>query len=335
MIYNREKINSFIGVFVDCSVVVLVGSNYNLLQRDAKKISDIIAGPDAAHEMRITKYFNQEINGKTDEILSSLRTKSFFPGQQIIMLNDMSEKDYKIILEIDSAWQNQDALTIVTMQDLSNKSELRKLLGSSKRMALVNYTKKNWSSEFLTNKLAEEGISFESEEVSKALTEFSDFTSEGILENELEKIRLYKLYDRTPIKKEDFFDIVSIDYEANELKLAVALAERDIPELEKNLNMFFSLGKNPISILQFLYAYFHKLSLIKLYGPTSYEARREYPFLFADDLETAKVQVKRWSTEQLNRATDSISVSNLKLRQYSSLFQRSILTRCLHKVMEF
>ena len=54
----------------------------------------------------------------------------------------MSEKDYKIILEIDSAWQNQDALTIVTMQDLSNKSELRKLLDSSNRMALVNYTKK-------------------------------------------------------------------------------------------------------------------------------------------------------------------------------------------------
>ena len=335
MIYKREKIDSLIGVFVDCSVVVLVGNNYNFLQRDAKKISDTIAGPDAANEMRITKYFNQEINGKTDEILSSLRTKSFFPGQRIIMLNDMSEKDCKIILEIDSAWQNHDAITIVTMQELSKNSELKKLLVSSNRMALVNYTKKHLSSEFFTNKLAETGISFDSEEVSKALTEFSDFTSEGILENELEKLRLYKLYDRTPIKKEDFFDIISIDYEASELNLAVALVKRNIPELEKNLNMFFSLGKNPISVLQFIYTYFHKLSLIKLYGPTSYEARREYPFLFADDLETAKIQVKGWSTEQLNRATGSIAVSNLKLRQHSSLFQRSILTQCLHKLMEF
>ena len=39
-------------------------------QKEAKEISDAIAGPKADDEMRITRYFNQEINEKKQEILS-------------------------------------------------------------------------------------------------------------------------------------------------------------------------------------------------------------------------------------------------------------------------
>ena len=117
------------------------------------------------------------------------------------------------------------------------------------------------------------------------------------------------------------------------MNLAIALVERNVIELEKNINLFLS-GKGPDTVLQFIYAYFNKLSLIKLFGSTSFEARREYPFLFSNDLEKAKIQSKKWSIEQLNHATDSIAVSNLKLRQYPSSFQRSILAQCFHTLME-
>ena len=99
MIYYREKINNLTEVFDNCSVIVLVSQNYNLLQKEVKKISDSIAGSKAEDEMRISRYFNQEINEKKLDILSSLRTKSFFPGRQIILLNGLSEKDCKIINE--------------------------------------------------------------------------------------------------------------------------------------------------------------------------------------------------------------------------------------------
>ena len=98
MIYYRQKIDSLSGIFDNYSVVVLHGENYNLLLRDAKKISDEIAGPAADDEMRINRYFNQEINGKRRDNIGP-KTKSFFSGRQIIMLNDLSEKDYKIITE--------------------------------------------------------------------------------------------------------------------------------------------------------------------------------------------------------------------------------------------
>ena len=98
MIYYRQNVDSLAGIFDNYSVVILLGENYKILQRDAKNISDEIAGPAAENEMRIKKYFNQEINGKKDEIISCLKTKSFFTGRQIIMLNDLSEKDLKIII---------------------------------------------------------------------------------------------------------------------------------------------------------------------------------------------------------------------------------------------
>ena len=107
-------------------MIVLISQNYNLLQKEAQKISDTIAGPKADDEMRITRYFNKEINEKKQDILSSLRTKSFFPGRQIILLNGLAEKDCKIIKEIDAEWQNDDAITIVMMNELSLISDFKK-----------------------------------------------------------------------------------------------------------------------------------------------------------------------------------------------------------------
>ena len=153
MIYYRQKIDNFSDSFDNHSIIVLVSENYNLLQKDSKKISEAIAGSNADNEMRVTKYFNQEINLKKDEILSHLRTKSFFPGRQVIMLNGLSEKDHKIITAIDSEWQSQDAITIVTMDKLSKTSELKKLLVSSTQMALITYNGNRLDSDFLKKKI--------------------------------------------------------------------------------------------------------------------------------------------------------------------------------------
>ena len=86
--------------------------------------------------------------------------------------------------------------------------------------------------------------------------------------------------------------------------------------------------------MQFISAYFQKLYLIKLHGPDSFEVRREYPFLIANDLEKAKIHEKNWSSEQLNCVLNSLTISDLKLRKHSSFFQRSILTQCLHEILE-
>ena len=331
MIYYRQKIDSLTEIFAKCSVIVLLGENYSLLQKDAKKISDALAGKIADEEMRLKKYYNHEINEKRNEIITSLKTKSFFPGRQIILLNDLYDKDYKIITEIDAEWQNDDAITVITMNALSKKPEFIKLFASSDRIAVVNYTDSRIDRDFLVKRLTDAGINFSGKEVLDVLIDFANFTPENILENELEKLMLY---DDEPLSVDDFFDIISINYEVKELSLAVALAERNITELEKNLSTFFSYSKSPISILHFVSAYFYKLSLIKLYGPTSFEVRREYPFLIAHDLEKAKQHVKQWSLQQISCATDSLTASDLKLRKYPSLFQRSILTHCLHKIME-
>ena len=334
MIYYRQKIDNLAGIFDNYSVVILLGENYKILQRDAKNISDEIAGPTAENEMRIKKYFNQEINGKKDEIISCLKTKSFFTGRQIIMLNDLSEKDYKIITDIDAEWQNHDALTIVTMQKLSQNSELKKLLTSSSRIALVNYTRQKMDREFFKRNLAKENINLDGEKVLETLIDFANFTPEDILENEFEKLKLFKLHDNKPLSTDDVINITSINYEIKELSLAVAVAERNMVELEKKISAFFSQGKSPLSILQFVSAYFYKLSLIKTYGPNSFEARREYPFLISSDLEKAKIHLKRWSSEQLTQAINSLTMSDLKLRKYPSLYQRSILTQYLLGILE-
>ena len=334
MIYSGTTFDSFNGSLGNYSVIVLLSENYKRLQKEAKKIADAIGGPNAESEMRLKRYFNQEISGKRDEIMSLLKTKSFFPGSQIIMLNGLPEKNYKIIVEIASEWQNGDTITIVTMDGLSKNSELRKILQSSTTMALVNYSQNSLNSDLLKSKLAEDGINFEGNEVVDALLEFSKFSSEDILDNELEKLKIFKLYDDKPLTMKDFFDVVSTNYELNELGLAVALAEKNIIEFEKNLGIFFLLGKSPITILQFISAYFHKVSLIRLYGPNSFEVKREYPFLIANNLEKAKIHAQLWSTEKLALVLNTLTISDLQLRKNPTFLQRSILTQCLSKIVK-
>ncbi|GIR96089.1 MAG: hypothetical protein CM15mP98_10590 [Paracoccaceae bacterium] len=243
MIYYRQKIDSLAGVFDDYSVVILLGENYKILQRDAKNISDEIAGPAAENEMRIKKYFNQEINGKKDEIISCLKTKSFFSGRQIIMLNDLSEKDYKIITDIDAEWQNHDALTIVTMKNLSQNSDLKKLLTSSSRIALVNYTKKKMDGEFLKRNLTEEGIDLDGEEILETLIDFANFTPEDVLEREFDKLKLFKLYDDKPLSVEDFINIVSVNYEIKELSLGSRIGRKKYCRISKKFKCIFFTRK--------------------------------------------------------------------------------------------
>ena len=182
-------------------------------------------------------------------------------------------------------------------------------------------------------KLTGEGMNFDGKEILDTIIDFAKFTPEAIFEREFEKLTLFKLNDNKPLSVDDFFNIISVNYEINELSLAVALAERNIVELEKGLNVFYSQGKSPIYILQFVFAYFYKLSLIKLHGPNSFDAKREYPFLRSNDLEKAKIHAKNWSIDQISRVADALTISDLKLRKYSSLFQRSILTQCFHKIL--
>ena len=334
MIYSGTSFEGFNESLRNYSVIILLSGNYNLLQKETKKISDAIGGPNAESEMRLTRYFNQEIIGKKDEIMSLLQTKSFFPGCQLIILNGLPEKDYKIITEIASEWQNGDAVTIVTMDKLSKNSELKRLLQSNSNMALVNYSKHSLDSEVLKSKLDEDGIKFDGDEVVDALLEFSKFSSEDILHNELEKLKIFKLYDDKPLTTKDFFDVVSTNYELNELGLAVALAGKNIIEFEKSLSILLSQGKSSITILQFISAYFHKLSLIKLYGPNSFEVRREYPFLIANNLENAKIYAQRWSSENLTLVLNYLTISDLQLRKNPTFLQRSILTQCLSKILK-
>ena len=66
MNYHRNNIGDLKEVFSKYSVIILHGRSQNFLFKEAKEISDVIAGPNAGTEMRLTTYSNQEISEKKD-----------------------------------------------------------------------------------------------------------------------------------------------------------------------------------------------------------------------------------------------------------------------------
>lgn len=331
MNYHRNNITDLKKVFSKCSVVLLHGRSQNFLFKEAKEISNVIAGPNAEQEMRLTTFSSQEISEKKHEIISSLKTRSFFPGPSVRILNGLMEKDYNLILDLERAWQIDDPMTIITMDELSRNSKIRKSTLDSSSVALVEYQKQSFDRKFILEELDGRPITSETLE---AVIDYSNFIPESLFYNELEKLKMYKLYDETPLEIDDFWKLVSLDYEVSELGIAIALAERNLLELDKKLNVFFSTGKSPNAILYFIGAYFYKLTLIKLYGIASYEVKREFPFLIAKDMSQAKILATKWTLNQLRNAINSLTILDLEMRNQSSLFQSTILVQGFNKIME-
>ena len=69
----------------------------------------------------------------------------------------------------------------------------------------------------MIGKLAGEGINFDGKEILDTIIDFTKFTPEDIFEREFEKLTLFKLNDNTPLSIDDFFNIISVNYEINEL----------------------------------------------------------------------------------------------------------------------
>ena len=89
--------------------------------------------------MRLSTFYDNEIKDKFDEILFKVECKGFFKGPSLLIIKDLTEKNEKIILDIDKTWQEGDSLTLVCVYKLSKKSKLKALAEKSSRIAYLRY----------------------------------------------------------------------------------------------------------------------------------------------------------------------------------------------------
>jgi DNA polymerase-3 subunit delta len=333
--YYSQNIDKLIVNFKQFSVIVLHGTNETNLFHDFKNLIMKIAGPKAAEEMRVTNFFDSEIKEKSNEILLKIQSQGFFKGSSILTIKDLSEKNEKMIIDIDDIWMPGDTLTIVCVGKLSIRSRLKKLAELSKKIAYVRYFDTPFDKKKVLTLLEEKNLYVKDEATFEILHDYAQNVSRDFLTDTLEKLSLLKFKDNTPVDMMDFRCSASFGYEMDELEFASAVADKHLNDINKYLKQVSSSGRKPMNIIQFLTSYFRKLFLIEIYGEKSSEVKREFPFLYGKDIQIAITQSRKWGKFNLHKVLKFLTIADLDLRRKNSEVEFILFTNYILKIRDF
>ena len=332
MKYPAGKLDNLIHNFNQFSVIVLHGKNEGNLHNDFQELIDKIAGVSANEEMRLSTFYDNEIKDKLNEILFKVESKGFFKGPSLLIIKDLSEKNEKIILDIDKIWQDGDSLTLVCVDKLSKNSKLKALAEKSARIAYLRYYDSSLDKKQLLTLLDEKNLVLKNEYTLDTLYDFAKNSSKSELLYTLEKLSLLKFNDNSPVEIEDIVSTACLGYETDDLKFAFAVAGKKLNEIYNNLKHIQISGKSPESTIQFLNLYFRKLYLISIYGVSSIKAKREYPFLFGRDEQMAIKFAKNWGKKKLQETINSLIIAELDLRKTDPAYRFMLFTKHIIKI---
>ncbi len=187
MKYPAGKLDNLIQNFNQFSSIVLHGKNEGNLYNDFQKLIDKIGGDTAIEEMRLSTFYDNEIKDKLDEILFRVESKGFFKGPSLLIIKDLTEKNEKIILDIDKIWQQEDTLTLVLIEKLSKRSKLKALAEKSSRIAYLRYYDSSLDKKNLLTLLNEKNLTLKNEHTLNIVYDFAQKSSKNERLNTLEK----------------------------------------------------------------------------------------------------------------------------------------------------
>ena len=332
MKYLSENLDNLIDNFNQFSLIVLHGKNEGNLHSDFVELINKIAGDSANEEMRLSTFYDNEIKDKLNEILFKVECKGFFMGPSLLIIKDLTEKNEKIILDIDETWQEGDSLTLVCVDKLSKKSKLKALAEKSSRIAYLRYYDSSLDKKQLLTLLDEKNLVLKNEYTLDILYDFAKNSSRSELLYTLEKLSLLKFNDKSPVEIEDIASTACLGYETDDLKFAFSVAGKKLNEIYDNLKHIQISGKSPESTIQFLNLYFRKLYLFSIYGDSGIKAKREYPFLFGRDEQMAKKFAKNWGKKKLQETINSLIIAELDLRKTDPAYRFMLFTKHIIKI---
>ena len=332
MKFYSKNLKNLILNFNQFAVIVLHGKKDVSLLNDFHKLIEEIGGPNASEEMRLTRFLDSEIKEKADDILVKIESRGFFKGPNLLTINDLTEKNEKIILDIEKMWQPKDTLTLVCIEKLSKKSKLKLLAETNSRVAYLRYFDEPLDKKQLLALLQEKRLTVKNDGTLKLLNDFIQNFPRDTLLDTLEKLSLLKLNENSPIDIDDFKSSACLGYETDDLEFASAIAGKQINKIYKSLMLIHNSGKKPQNILQFLSSYFRKLYFIEIYGEVSFNVKREFPFLFGKDMLAAKKYAKNWGEKNLQKIMNFLTIAELDLRKRDAAYEYMLFVNYVFKV---
>ena len=307
--FESKKINLDIN-----KIVLFYGQNEGHKKEEISKL--LIANKNR----EIIKYSENEILENSENLYNHILSESLFSQKKIIIVNRASDKILKIIEYLNEK-SFSDVFIIINAKNLEKKSKLRSFFEKSKEFITIAFYPDN--NQTLAKNAAlffnENKIPMSQENLNLVISKCSG--DRGILENDLNKIKLFSL-NKKKISTDELIKLISLIENHN-------ISELIDNCLAKNKNKTIAiLNENRLSnddCIIITRTFLIKLKrLLRLCE--SYQENKNLestilhakPPIFWKEKEIVKQQIKSWSLVQIKKSIYEINNIEMEIKKNSS-----------------
>jgi len=292
-------------------IILLHGKNDGLKNEEVQKLQSKI-------KKEIKYYDEKQIIENKEFFLSEILNRSLFESEKIILIKRASEKIRSIIEELIEKQSIED-IFIIDCDTLDKKSKLRNFFEKDKKNLVsvafypdTNETLSKIAHTFLKNKK----ISLSSSNINFIVNKCNG--DRKSLNNELEKIELYKL-NKKEINEQDLFKLINLNenHSVNEL-IDFCLAKNQKKTLDiLNDNIFSNedciiITRTMLKKTKRLLKLIQDFKITKNLEKTINNAK---PPIFWKEKEITKQQLNKWSDYKAQKLIVEINETELQLKR--------------------
>ena len=174
--------------------------------RVAERRQKVIAaqlGDQGEAEMRLARMPAADLRREPGAAMDAMRAQGFFPGPRALLIEDATDAAAAALKPALAAWEEGDALIVVTAGQLNASSKLRKLFEGDKRARSLAVYDDPPGHDEITATLREEGLTDLAPEAMRDLTALAQGLEPGAFRQTLTRIALYKHGDDKPLSPEE------------------------------------------------------------------------------------------------------------------------------------
>lgn len=310
--------------------ILIYGSDAMRVATRRKEVITALVGPQAEEEMRLNRMNGAELRKDPAQLIDSLKSQGFFPGPRVTFVEDATDGLSDLFSDALNDWQIGDAQLVVTANQLTAKSALRKVFENHPNVYAVGIYDDPPGRDEIEAALTAAGLTNIARESMDALLALSRSLDPGDFRQTVEKIGLYKQGDPLPLSVTDIEACAPQSTEADLDEVLNIVADGKAQELAPILRRLYAQGVQPVGLCIGALRHFRTLHTASADpgGPAAGVGRLRPP-VFGPRRDAIVRQASNWGRAKLETAISELISTDLQLRSSTKAPQSALIERSL------
>ena len=280
----------------------------------------------ARKEMRLVTLNKTLLNKEKHLLINEMKTRSFFGGAKGIILENVSEKETNLVMNVLESLDDDDPFLIMTSGFLSQSSKLRKAIENNIHSCSVGLYQEEMTMGEIQSLLQRLKLKTSEPYVIETLREISKNYDFLEFRQELKKLALFKSFDETSLSINELEKVFSSEANPNEKRLIDDLMQRQEGPIIDFFKNHVGNIKNPVSVITraaFQFRILHRILCNE--GNELNFLRNIWPPIFGKNKEQLIKNTKIWQFSSIENALRILKATDLKLRLNHKISSKTLL----------